>query len=345
MITKTLKEIAALIGGTVDGENVTITGFNGIKEAKSGDLTFLAERKYLPLASQTKASAVIVSEDIGKISGLSVIFVKDPAGSFSKVVETFLKADHYVERGIHSTASIGDEVHLGQNVSVGPCAIIQKGARIGDDTIIHGGCFIGFRTTIGANCEIYSLVTIRERCQIGDRVMIHSGAVIGADGFGFQFSGGKHAKIPQVGIVRIEDDVEIGANTTIDRARLHETVIGEGTKIDNLVQIGHNVIIGKNCLILSHAGISGSVVIEDDVIIAGQVGIAGHLTIGKGAVIAAQSGVIRDVEPGVKMFGSPAKPHIQTKRMDISLQNLPKAMQMMRDLLKRVGDLESKLKP
>lgn len=344
MISKTLKEIALLVGGTMSGENVTITGLNGIKEAKSGDLTFLADRKYLPSLLETKASAIIISEGIQEFPQMPCVRVPDAVSAFSKIVETFLASDHYVERGIHPTAVIGDEVHIGQNVAIGPHVIIQKGARIGDDTIIHGGCFIGHRAQIGSDCEFHPHVMIRERVQIGHRVIIHSGAVLGADGFGFQQVDGRHVKIPQVGIVRIGDDVEIGANTAIDRARLHETVIGSGTKIDNLVQIGHNATIGKNCLILGQVGISGSAVIEDDVIIAGQAGVVGYVKVGKGAIVASRSQVVRDVEPKTQVMGMPSRPHILMKRIDISLENLPKAFRTINELSRRIKDLEEQIK-
>jgi len=210
--------------------------------------------------------------------------------------------------GIHPSAIVGSGVRLGERVSIQPHAVIEDGSQIGDDTIIGAGSYIGHETTIGSACVIYPLVTVRERSQIGSRVIIHSGAVIGADGFGFEMIDGRQHKIQQLGIVRIDDDAEIGANTTIDRARFGRTWIQQGVKIDNLVQIAHNVMIGRHCLIAGQTGISGSAKVGDFVMMAGKVGIADHVTVGAGAVLLAQAGLMSDVPAGARFVGSPAQP-------------------------------------
>lgn len=341
---KTLAEIAKIIDGEVQGdEHLVITGISGIKEAKKGHITFVANPKYFSLVEQTQASAVIVSFNI-PFSKKPLIRVKNPSLAFSKFASTIIgDLSHHVN-GIHSTAVIAEDVVIGKNVAIGPCVVVQSKANIGNDTVIHGGCFIGYEVIVGQGCLIYPNTTIRERVQIGSNVIIHCGAVIGSDGFGFADVKGVHEKIPQVGIVVVENDVEIGSNVTIDRARFDKTFIGQGTKIDNLVQIAHNVIIGKNCIIVSQTGISGSVEIKDGAILAGQSGIAGHLTIGEGAIVAAQAGVTKSVQPKDIVSGYPAKPHNIAKKVNAALQRLPIYVQKIQDLEKRIEYLESKEK-
>ncbi len=340
----TLGEIAQLIGGELVGDpDIVITGISGIKEAKEGDITFLANSKYQRLMKSTRASAVITSKDVNNTKK-PLIKTDNPSLAFSKVVG--LVAPNYVKhpKGIHPTAVIGRDVKLGEKVALGPYVIIEEGADIGDNTIIYGGCYIGRKAILGNNCLIYPNVTIRERIEIGNRVIIHSGAVIGSDGFGFAAVKGVQKKIPQIGTVVIEDDVEIGANVTIDRARFDKTVIGAGTKIDNLVQIAHNVIVGKNCIIVAQAGISGSTRLGERVILAGQAGIVGHITIGDGAIVAAQAGVTKSVPAGTKVSGYPAKPHEKAKRVNACVQKLPQLYQKIKELEEKVEILERKLK-
>lgn len=309
-----LLEIANLVGGVVIGdESVRITGLSGIKEAKSGDLTFLANAKYAPLLEKTQASAVIVGREIS-VQKIAAIVVGDPSLAFSKIAESAFQSRGPILKGIHATAVIGRDVCLGQNVAVGPYAVIEDDVVVGDNTVICGLAYIGRATQIGAECLIYPHVTIRERITIGQRVIIHSGTVIGSDGFGFANVKGANVKIPQIGIVEIQDDVEIGANVAIDRARFDKTVIGKGTKIDNLVQIAHNVRIGENCMIVSQVGISGSTVLEDHVVLAGQAGLVGHITIGKNSVVAAKSGVPNSIPPDSVYWGFPAKPMAEAKK-------------------------------
>ncbi len=341
---KTLAELANLVNGEVIGDkDFVIEGVSSIQEAKEKDLTFISEPKYIPLIQQSKASAFIVSRDID-IPGKKIIKTDNPSLAFTQILTLISEEDNVHPKGIHETAIISPKVILGKNVRIGPYVVIEGDVVIGDNTVIYSGTFVGRNAIIGSDCLIYSNVTIRERVDIGNRVIVHSSTVIGSDGFGFIPVKGVHKKIPQIGIVVIEDDVEIGANVTIDRARLDKTIIGQGTKIDNLVQIGHNVIIGKNCIFVSQSGVSGSSIIEDGVILAGQVGVAGHLKIGKGAVVAAQSAVMKNVSAKEKVSGSPARPYMQAKRVLALTQKLPQYMQKIRDLEKKVEKLERQTK-
>jgi len=339
---KTLKEIAQFLEGEVVGdENVIITGVCGIKEAQPGDITFLANPKYVSLLEATHASAVITSRDI-KPTSKPIIRTENPSLAFAKMVSLVEPQDIKHPKGIHPTAIIGKDVALGKNVSLGPYTVIEDKVSLGDNTIIYSACYIGYNTKVGNNTLIYANVSIREQVVIGDRVIIHSGTVIGSDGFGFATLDGIHHKIPQIGTVVIEDDVEIGANVTIDRARFDKTVIGKGTKIDNLVQIAHNVVIGENSIIIAQAGISGSTVIGKGVTLAGQAGLVGHITIGDGAVVAAQAGVTKSVPANTLVSGYPAKPHNIARRINACVQNLPKLYDTVALLKKKIKELESR---
>jgi len=341
--TKTLGEIARLVDGEVVGDgSLVITGLCGIKEAKKGDLTFVENPKYFSLARKTKASAIITSRDISKFEK-PIIRTDNPSLAFAKVVSLIYDDSTLNFKGIHPTALIAQDAHIGKDVYIGPYVVIESQAMVGDKTIIHSGAYVGRQTIIGEKCLIYPNTTIRERITIGNHVVIHCGAVIGSDGFGFTNVQGAYEKVPQVGTVVIEDDVEIGANVTIDRARFDKTFVGRGTKIDNLVQIGHNVIIGENCIIVAQVGISGSVTIGKGVILAGQAGIVGHLTIGEGVVVASQSAVTKSVPPFTKVWGCPAKPYDIAKRVNASLQRLPHYVKTIQELKERIESLEAKL--
>ncbi|MCK5580495.1 MAG: UDP-3-O-(3-hydroxymyristoyl)glucosamine N-acyltransferase [Candidatus Omnitrophica bacterium] len=340
---KTLGSIAKEVGGEVDGNaDVSITGISGLKEAREGDITFVANSKYFSLVKETQASAIIVPLDM-ETTGKNVLRVENSSLVFAEVASFFVEENPYKAHGIHPTAVIADDVKLGKNVHVGPCAVIENDVEVGDNTIIASGCFVGYKTIIGTECLFHGNVTIREKSSIGNRVIIHSGTVVGSDGFGFENVDGVHYKIPQTGVVVIEDDVEIGANVTIDRARFDKTCIGKGTKIDNLVQIGHNVQIGQNCIIIAQVGISGSCQIEDNVILAGQAGLAGHLTIGAGAIVASQAGVINSVPPGIMVSGFPAKPHSHAKRVNACVQRLPQYIKTLNELKDKIEKLERKI--
>ncbi len=340
---KTLKEIAALINGEVVGDDsVVITGVSGIKEARPGDITFLANPKYIPFIETTQASAIITSRDI-KDASKPIIRLADPSLGFEKVVLFFSKVEVKHPKGIHPTVILGKGACLGKNAAIGPYVIIEDNVLVGDNTIIYGGCYIGHSAQIGSDTLIYANVTIRESVTIGNRVVVHSGTVIGSDGFGFASINGKHLRIPQIGTVVIEDDVDIGSNVTIDRARFNKTIIGKGTKIDNLVQIAHNVVIGENSIIVAQVGISGSTNIGKGVTLAGQSGVAGHLTVGDGVIVAARAGVIKSVPANTIVSGFPAKPHETAKRVNACVQNLPKLYENVKSLKKKIEEMELKL--
>ncbi|MBZ0165591.1 MAG: UDP-3-O-(3-hydroxymyristoyl)glucosamine N-acyltransferase [Candidatus Omnitrophica bacterium] len=333
---KTLAEIAALINGELIGDGgIVIKGLNGIREAAVGEITFVANAKYAPLINKTQASAVICPRDL-TVTDKPVIRTDDPTAAFASIMPVFSDPETYLFTGVHPSAQISDGAILGKNVTLGPNVVIEPKVEIGDEVIIGANTFVGFKSRIGSGSHVFPNVTIGAKSSIGERVKIFSGTVIGADGFGFEQVNGTHQKIPQLGIVVIEDDVEIGANVTIDRARFSKTVIGRGSKIDNLVQIGHNVIIGEHCIIISQVGISGSTIIEKNSILAGQAGVAGHLTIGAGSVVAAQAGVTGSLPPNSKVSGYPAKPHDHAKRVNAHLQKLP-------EYVKRIKSLENKI--
>lgn len=339
-----LQEIADFIKGEIVGKpDIAITGISGIKEAKKGDITFLANPKYASLMHTTKASAIITSKDINN-SSKTLIRTDNPSLAFARVVALVAPDKTNHPDGIHATAIISPKAKLGKNVSIGAYTVVEDHAKIGDGTAVYGGCYIGHHSRIGNNCLIYPHVSIREGIEIGNRVIIHSGAVIGSDGFGFATVKGVQEKIPQIGTVSVEDDVEIGANVTIDRARFDKTIIGKGTKIDNLVQIAHNVVIGENCIIVAQAGISGSTTLGKKVILAGQAGLVGHINIGDGSIVAAQAGVTKSIPPNTKVSGYPAKPHDSAKRVNACLQRLPELYKKIKEMEEKIEELEKRLK-
>ena len=341
---KTLKEIAQIIEGELVGNAETvITGVCGIEDAGEGDITFVANPRYLPLMEVTRASAVITSLDIQSATK-PIIRVQNPSLAFAKALSLVMPEEIKHPKGIHPAAILGKNVKLGTNVSIGAHTSVEDDCSIADNVIIYPGCFLGQGTKIGSGTLIYPNVSIREHVQIGSGVIIHSGTVIGSDGFGFATVNGVHHKIPQVGIVEIGDNVEIGANVTIDRARFAKTIIGKGTKIDNLVQIAHNVVTGENCLIVSQVGISGSTVLGNNVVLAGQVGLVGHIKVGDGAIVAAQSGVSKSIPAGTMMWGYPAKPIAEAKRVNAYVQRLPELNKTVMELKKRIQELEERLK-
>lgn len=333
---RTLREIAALIDGEIVGnEDTVVTGVCGIKEAQKGDLTFVANSRYLSLMNHTKASAIITSKDVER-APKPIIRTENPSIAFAKMVSLMAPNEVKRPKGIHPTAVIGEKVRLGRNVAIQPYVVIEDNVEIKDNTILYTGVYIGHHTKIGRDCSIYPYVIIRERVVIQNRVIIHGGTVIGSDGFGFSTVKGVHQRIPQIGNVIIEDDVEIGANVTIDRARFDKTIIKKGTKIDNLVQIAHNVVIGEHSIIVAQSGISGSTTIGNNVTLAGQSGVIGHVSIGDNTVVAGKSGVTKSLPPNSCVSGFPAKPHTVAKRINACVQGLP-------DLYKKVRALEEEL--
>ncbi len=330
-------EIAEIIGGEIIGDpDIEITGVSSIEEAKAGDITFLADKKSLSAIYESKASAVITKTAIEDLSA-GMLIVDNPRLAFARVLEIFYTRPSKPS-GISKEAVIGQNVNLGNDVSICPLVFISDNVSIGDRVNIFPGVSIGGKVSIGEDSVIYPNVTIRENVKIGRNVLIHSGVVIGSDGFGYVLDKEKHYKIPQVGGVLIEDNVEIGANTSIDRATIGNTVIGSGTKIDNLVQIAHNVKIGRDCVIVAQVGIGGSVKIGDGAVIGAQAGIRDHMNIGKGVMIGAQSGVGHDIPDGQVFSGTPAIPHKTWLRSQSIYSKLS-------GYIKRLLELERKLNP
>ncbi len=339
---QSLDRIAKLIRGVVVGDGATrITGMCGIREAKRGDLTFVANSRYLQLLDSTRASAAITSREV-KRAPIPIIQTENPSLAFAKLASLMSPDTQRHPRGVSPKAVVAKGVKLGTGVAIQPFAVVEEGARIGDRTVVYAGCYVGRNAWVGNDCLIYPNVSIRENVEIGHRVIVHSGTVIGSDGFGFATVKGTHHKIPQTGTVVIEDDVEIGAGVTIDRARFGKTVVGKGTKIDNLVQIAHNVVIGSNCIVVAQAGISGSTTLGNNVVLAGQAGLAGHITIGDNVMVGAQAGVTKSVPANSSVWGLPAKPLAKAKRVNAAMQRLPELYRRVEALEERLRKMERK---
>lgn len=332
-----IDKIAHLINGEIEGNpELTITGACNLKQGKENCISFLGNPKYTQYLEGTQASVIIVEKDLNlPINGKTLIRVDNPNLAFAKVLEELMLKPS-VKTGIHKTASIDKTANINSNTAIGANVVIEKNVKVEKDSIISAGTFLGENSVIGKNCEIQPNVTIYPQCEIGDNVHIDSGTVIGADGFGWTTDEKNHHKIPQIGKVVIENDVWIGANCCIDRATFDKTVIGSGTKMDNLIQIAHNVIIGKNCLIAGAVAIAGSTKIGNWVTIAGQVGIIDHMTIGDRTIIASKSAVYKSVPEGSFISGIPARKHSDRLKQDIALTQLP-------ELQKRVRKIEQLL--
>lgn len=334
-----LFEIARLVGGELIGDgDIVITGANAIAEASSSEITFVVP-PHIEKAADSEAAAVILAERLPELQ-IPQVIVSNPREAFGKLLELFAPTVH-IPRGVHPSAVLGTNVTLGKNVAVLPQVVIADGASIGDNTILYPFTYIGEGAVIGSDCLLYPSVTVREYCRLGDRVIIHSGTIVGSDGFGFVTVAGKHRKVPHVGNVVIGDDVEIGANVAIDRATTGSTIVDNGTKIDNLVHIGHNDVIGENCLFVAQVGISGSVKVGNNVTFAGQVGSAGHLTIGDNCVFAARTGIISDVPANSFYAGFPARPHKEWLRSEAGAKRVPDMVKKLRELERRIAELEA----
>jgi len=332
-LRKTASEIAELVCGTLEGDpSLVITGVAGLREAQPDQLSFLAHPRYRAMLEDTRASALVLGPKVVAPGGKTVIRVVQPNAVFGKIALLFAPAPIRYPAGIHPKALVDGAATIHPTASVLPFAVIEAGARIGARTVIGSGCSIGQDVAIGDDCFFYANVVVRERCRIGHRVILHAGAVIGADGFGYELIEDHHQKIPQIGIVQLDDDVEIGANAAIDRARFGRTWIKRGVKIDNLVQIAHNVVIDEDTAIAAQAGISGSAVIGKNVLIAGQVGTVGHITVGDRAILGAQSGVNHDVPAGQFVFGYPAQEHKEAMKTHGMIRRLPQMLERIRKL-------------
>lgn len=338
-MTFTLQELASISGGELVGDPaLAITGAASLAEATAGEITFFANPKYASQLRSTRASAAFVPADFTQPIEPAQIRVADPENAFQQIALKFAPAPIRYEPMIHPTAVIAADAKLGARVSIQPHVVIERGVTIGDDTLIGANSYIGHESVIGPGCLIYPRATIRERTLIGARVIIHSGAVVGADGFGFEIKDGRQIKIPQIGIVQIDDDVEIGANTTIDRARFGRTWIREGAKIDNLVQIAHNVVVGKHTVIASQAGIAGSTRVGDYVMIAGQAGVTGHIELGDRTIIGAKTGVSKNVpaDSGI-WWGIPAAPIRKAQERLAWVHRLGQLFDRVKTIEKKLG--------
>ena len=343
--TRRLGDLAAHVGGELLGDAAqAIRGLNGLAEADTGELSFYGNPRYRKQYEATRASAVLVGPDVAPRPGLSLVRVQNPHLAFARISELFHPRPRY-PAGVRLGAIVhpGAVVHLEATVMAG--ATVEEGARVGARSVLFPGVYLGENASVGEDCILYPNVTVREGCTVGNRVILHASSVVGADGFGFAFdpsgpSGPQHFKVPQAGTVRIEDDVEVGACTTIDRATLGETVIGRGTKIDNLVQIAHNVKVGALSLICAQAGVSGSAELGQGVVLAGQVGVVGHIRVGNLAKVGAQSGIAHDVEDGQVVSGSPAVPHRDWLKNVAAQGQLSELMKEVRSLRRRLEQLE-----
>ncbi|MDM7915199.1 MAG: UDP-3-O-(3-hydroxymyristoyl)glucosamine N-acyltransferase [Candidatus Eisenbacteria bacterium] len=338
-----LDELARRLDVPLDGDgSIEITGVAGIREAGPGDLTFLGHPKYEVHLAQTGASAIIMARPRGNL-GIPVLQAAHPYLTFLKALKLFSDDRLGVLPGIHGTAVIGRNARFGAEVSIGPHAVLGDDVVLGDRVIVMAGVYVGNGARIGSESLLYPNVVIREDSRLGERVIVHSGAVIGSDGFGFTREGNVIHKIPQIGNVEIGDDVEIGANATIDRATTGTTRIGRGTRIDNLVMIAHNVTIGENSILCAQVGISGSTQVGNDVTLAGQVGLVGHIEIGDGVQVGAQGGVTKSIPAGTSVSGYPALPHGQARRIYAAMRHLPDMLREVRDLERRLLALETHL--
>ncbi|UCF19514.1 MAG: UDP-3-O-(3-hydroxymyristoyl)glucosamine N-acyltransferase [Gemmatimonadota bacterium] len=338
----TVGELARHLGAEIVGDpKGMVRGAAPIESAREAELSFLARRKYLPYLDGTQATAVIVGRDLGKVEKrpqeTALLLVDDAHRALAQALALLYPAEQKKSE-IAPTAVVGPRVELGKGVTIGPYTVVGAGAKLGDGVRVGAQCAIGEGCELGAETELKDQVVLYRGSRIGARCIIHSGARIGVDGFGYVLEGSEHRKVPQVGRCVIEDDVEIGANTCIDRGSIGETRIGAGTKIDNLVHIAHNVRVGRGCIIVAQVGVAGSTIIGNGVALAGQVGIIGHLEIGDGARIAAQAGVSHDVPAGETWFGYPARQRTQVMRANAAFLKLP-------ELLRRVQRIEDTLLP
>ena len=332
----TIADIAKLLGGEVLGDaSLVLKGFAPADRAQPGDLTFAENESYFARAEQSAASAIII-DGPGASSRKTLIRVPNARVAFAKVLPLFFPEPVFAA-GIHPTATVPASACVDPTAHVGPHCILGEKVRIGPRSVLQGLNSVGAECLLGEDVNLFPNVTLYPRTEVGDRVRIHSGTVVGSDGFGYVFDNGIHRKVPQIGNVIICDDVELGANVTVDRGALGPTVVGKGTKIDNLVQIAHNVTVGEHCIIVSQAGVAGSTKLGNYVVLGGQVGLAGHLKIGNRVSVAAQSGVMNNIPDGEKWIWTPAQPDRTAKRQMIALQQLPELFRRVKDLEKKLG--------
>jgi UDP-3-O-[3-hydroxymyristoyl] glucosamine N-acyltransferase len=337
----TLSELAGELGVELRGDgSVRIVGVNTLAGAGAEEITWVSDDRHAARLGESRAGAVVVPRAFGE-TPMPSLRTDSVEVTMARLLGRFAPAVPGPGPGVHPTAVVADSAVLGANVAVGPHAVIGARAHVGPGTVLHAGVHVGDDCRVGSDCLLWNHVVIRERCEVGHRVILHPHVVIGSDGFGYYFSEGRHNKIPHGGRVVVGDDVEIGAGSTLDRSKVGETVVGPGTKIDNLVQIGHNVRIGAHCILIAHCGIGGSAQLGDGVVLGGQVGIRDNITLGDGVVVAACSCVSRDIPPGRQVGGIPAYDHGVYRRVLAVTPKLPDIGRQVKDLAKRVERLEA----
>jgi UDP-3-O-[3-hydroxymyristoyl] glucosamine N-acyltransferase len=342
MAPRTLGELAGLVGGEVLGDPArAVGGIAPLERAGPGDLAFVVSTRYQRAAEASRAGAFLVAPDVA-LPGRALIRVPQPAVALAALLRLFYP-EPAPEGGTHPTAVVAATARVAAEATLGPFVVVGPDSTVEPHAVLHPHVVVGPRCRVGEGSVLHAHVVLRADVEVGRRVVVHAGTVLGADGFGYAFDGVRHQKIPQVGRVVVGDDAEIGANAAIDRATLGETVVGRGTKIDNLVQIGHNTVVGADSILVAQTGLSGSCRIGSHVVLAGQVGVADHVTIGDGAQVGAQSGVHRDVPAGQAVFGSPALPANEGFRATAALPRLPELLRTVRGLARRVAELERRL--
>jgi len=341
----TLQQLADLTHANLRGDPATpIHNVAGIQHARTGEIALLAATRYGRFLPTTAASALVVPTVFDPaLTNLPLLIAHDPAAAFETIAAHLCPPAPAPVPAIHPTAIVADDATLASGVAIGAHCVVEAGASIGPNTVLRPLAYVGTAARIGAHCLLYPHTTVLDRCVLGDRVTLHSGVVIGADGYGYEQDNGVHVKLPQRGIVEVGDDVEIGANTTVDRARFGRTRIGSGTKIDNLVQVAHNVVIGDHTLVIAQAGIAGSSTLGHHAVVAAQAGLMGHLQIGDGAIVAAQAGVNKDIPPGLAVLGSPAQDIRKERRAMVAHQQLPDLVARVRKLSKLTEALAEKV--
>ena len=333
---KSVQELAEFLHGTVEHNNpeLKVTGVNGLVEAGPTDISF-AVPPHGEHCHLSKAGVMVLSPADPELDGRPVIRVENPRAAFAALLELF-RPQEEVERVVSPYAFVSKKAKIGSNVAIQPFAVVEDDAEIGDGTVLYPHAYVGKRVKIGQNCTLYPNTTVREDCVLGNRVILQSGAVIGGDGFGYITQNGKHSKVLQTGNVVLQDDVEIGCNTCIDRATVDSTIVGKGTKIDNLVHLGHNDVLGENCLVVAHVGISGSVTVGNNVTFAGQVGTVGHITIGNNCVFGGKAGITNNVPDNSVMGGYPAMPMKEWLRQEAYVRKVG-------DMLKKIKAMEKEI--